>query len=407
MKNKLVTAANVGSLFFPQREVLGLGRETITPGVREKALTCAAETRSFARAAVVLRRVGEVTLSGRHLGRLAHQVGQQLSEDQRRRAIEYDQGRLRVEVENAPELSVIEVDGGRINTRQQGQGVGACGAAWRESKNAVVMRMHSTEHPVDPTPELPAGFLDRERIKRLVAQLKGAATEDLPEGSEDALPTLPAPPYEGPQRLMRTCLSTLSDSQEFGRRLAAEAHRKGHYQAPRRAFVADGLKQNWSVHQRYFRTFTPIVDFIHVIGYVYQAALAIAGGEDFAWGLAVEQIEACWQGRAGEVIDTFRRWLADQPPTGHEPRGETDPLQTVQRAVTYLSNNRQRMNYPEYRRCGLPVTSALAESLIKEINYRVKGSEMFWNDPQGAEAILALRAASLSDDERLQLAIQK
>ncbi|HVX11889.1 MAG TPA: hypothetical protein VHC22_11965, partial [Pirellulales bacterium] len=41
------------------------------------------------------------------------------------------------------------------------------------------------------------------------------------------------------------------------------------------------------------------------------------------------------------------------------------------------------------------------ESLVKEINYRAKGTEMFWNDPEGAEAILQVRAAALSDDDRL------
>ena len=59
------------------------------------------------------------------------------------------------------------------------------------------------------------------------------------------------------------------------------------------------------------------------------------------------------------------------------------------------------MDYPRYRRQGLPVTSAPMESLIKQINFRVKGTEMFWDDPEGAEAILHLRAAALSEDERL------
>jgi hypothetical protein len=46
----------------------------------------------------------------------------------------------------------------------------------------------------------------------------------------------------------------------------------------------------------------------------------------------------------------------------------------------------------------LPVTTAHTESLIKEVNYRVKGTEKYWNDPAGAEAILQVRAAVLSDD---------
>jgi hypothetical protein len=77
------------------------------------------------------------------------------------------------------------------------------------------------------------------------------------------------------------------------------------------------------------------------------------------------------------------------------------PREIVRRSVAYLRNNQQRTNDPEYRRQGLPVTSALMESFVKEMNWRVKGTEMFWNNPSGAEAILALRAASLSEDSRL------
>jgi len=31
------------------------------------------------------------------------------------------------------------------------------------------------------------------------------------------------------------------------------------------------------------------------------------------------------------------------------------------------------------------------ESAIKEMNYRIKGTEMFWNNPAGAEAVLQIR----------------
>ena len=58
-------------------------------------------------------------------------------------------------------------------------------------------------------------------------------------------------------------------------------------------------------------------------------------------------------------------------------------------ALRYFTNNRQRMDYPTYRRKGRPITSSPMESLIKQINHRVKGTEMFWLQPDGAEAILA------------------
>jgi len=58
------------------------------------------------------------------------------------------------------------------------------------------------------------------------------------------------------------------------------------------------------------------------------------------------------------------------------------------------------MNYPEYRRQGLPLTSSHIESTIKQIAARIKGSEKFWRRPM-AEAILQLRADTLSDSRPL------
>jgi hypothetical protein len=69
--------------------------------------------------------------------------------------------------------------------------------------------------------------------------------------------------------------------------------------------------------------------------------------------------------------------------------------------VTYVGNNRGRMKYPEYRRQGLPVSSAPVESAIKQLNRRVKGSEKFWLKG-GAEAVLQIRAADLSEDGRAE-----
>jgi hypothetical protein len=82
-------------------------------------------------------------------------------------------------------------------------------------------------------------------------------------------------------------------------------------------------------------------------------------------------------------------------------QSDTGPREAVQRTRTYLTNNRSRMDYPRYRREGLPVTSSLAESLVKQISKRVKGTEKFWDDGPQGEAILQIRAACISQDGRL------
>jgi hypothetical protein len=68
----------------------------------------------------------------------------------------------------------------------------------------------------------------------------------------------------------------------------------------------------------------------------------------------------------------------------------------------FLGDGQARMDYPAYRREGLPVSSSMIESLIKEINYRVKGTEEFWNRLNGADHILHTRAAALCDDPSWQ-----
>ena len=58
------------------------------------------------------------------------------------------------------------------------------------------------------------------------------------------------------------------------------------------------------------------------------------------------------------------------------------------------------MNYPEYRKQGLPIRSSHMESAIKQLNERIKGSEKFWSG-RGGEAVLQLRADLLSDSQPL------
>ena len=154
-----------------------------------------------------------------------------------------------------------------------------------------------------------------------------------------------------------------------------------------------------------FRDFTPILDFIDPLSYLFVAAKAVHALAEDAWSQYLVWMRGCWQGDVGQVLEELRQWQAKlgvPPPKAPD----NDPRQIVATTLGYLENNHQRMNYPAYRRQGLPVTTAWMESLVKEVNYRVKGTEMFCNDPEGAEAILQVRSAALCDDERLSRHLQ-
>lgn len=79
---------------------------------------------------------------------------------------------------------------------------------------------------------------------------------------------------------------------------------------------------------------------------------------------------------------------------------DSDPRRLIFEALRYLKNNAERMRYDRYRCQGLPIMTSAVESVIKQINRRVKGSEEFWSEP-GAEAILQLRADYLSETETM------
>ncbi len=83
-----------------------------------------------------------------------------------------------------------------------------------------------------------------------------------------------------------------------------------------------------------------------------------------------------------------------------EGDSESSPQNQLAAAWNYLQNQASRMDYPEFRKQGLPITSAHIESTIKQLNQRVKGTEKFWSI--NADPILQLRADYLSETEPLK-----
>ena len=147
------------------------------------------------------------------------------------------------------------------------------------------------------------------------------------------------------------------------------------------------------------------MDFLHAVCYVYSSAHAVGADEASGWSQYLIWMRACWQGRVAEVLTELDQWQTrlGEPPPGEASTAEErrDPRRVVTQARSYLGNNRDRMAYPRYRQSGLPTTSSLVESLVGEVNARVKSKQKHWTRLAGAESILQLQAAVLSQDDRL------
>jgi hypothetical protein len=235
----------------------------------------------------------------------------------------------------------------------------------------------------DPQPELPTCF----------ASPLESAGELLPSAREPATPA--EQPDWRPVPVVRSGLATLNDSETFGWVAAAAADQRGFFTATAKAFVSDGLPYNWSIQRCHFSDFEPILDFVHAAEHVHAAAKAAGQGVE----LGRRWAELGWQGRVGDVLSEIAAHQSQiDPPTN--PKDEPDhPRCVLERERGYLENNRSRMDYPRYRRAGLPITSSPVESWVKQLNQRAKGSEKFWNNNDNPEAILNLRAAWLNDEE--------
>jgi hypothetical protein len=387
--------------------VLRLDGHGYSPALLGQIVAAAAQLQSFQQAALALALLGGLSISPRHVGRLAHEIGTELAQHRDEQTVQHRRRQLPAQVALPPALAVVEVDGGRLFTRQPGCGPGVHQAQAKEDKIGCAQSLASRRHAQDPQPEPPAAFRDARRVTRLVQQVHGtppgvaAAAEDAAAGT--AQPPGGDEPWRGaPRRRLRTCVATLRNSQAFGPMLAAEAQRRNFYAAAQRAFVGDGQHYNWAIHRAYFADFEAIADFLHVLCYLYLAGWAVGHDEAERWKQYEVWLRDCWQGRVGSVIAALADWQErlGRPP----PDEELDPYDArklVAEALTYLQNNRSRMDYPRYRRAGLPVTSSLVESLVGEFNARVKGQDKHWNRPEEAEAILQLRAAVLSQDDRL------
>lgn len=395
-----------------------------SPTTLYRILYATAEVKSHQKAAKLLDVLDALPISGRHVNRLAEEIGLAMAAERDRAVDDFVHHRRQAPPAPAPERAIIGLDGGRLQTRASGQGRGVHDQGWKEDKVACLQTMTAATFSADPHPQPPRCFLDAPKVDEMVRDIQAnhgtRQDNELPQlaalgldkpvtraspAPPTAAATTAAEPAWPPKRLpnSRTCVATMQDCHAFGKMVAAEAYRRNFHAAAAGALLGDGSAWIWTQHQKWFTYLTPIADFVHPLTYLYVTATAVSATVSERWQQYVGWMTQCWQGSVAAVIADMEARLAQlEPHTGAGKLPATDAREVLRRTIGYLRNNQAHMNYPDYRKQGLPVTSSFVESLIKEINYRVKGTEKFWDNPEGAEAILQLRAAVLSDDDRLR-----
>jgi len=362
---------------------------------------------SFEQAARHMEVLADMEISDGHIQRLTERFGAERQEKRDKEVALMKQDRLEVKPLNRPEVCAVYVDAGKAQTRaDDGLGAGVRGQAWADTKVACLVTYQAKEHAEDPQPEVPSKLMKREIVReicRQMALIHGRSQEEKKPAARTEKPKeeTKSERVAKPEPLVRTAVATQQNIEEFGWMVAAEAQKRGFYEAPRKAFVGDG--GNWidPFGALHFPGWTQVLDFMHGMTHLYGGASAVYGKDTKeAWKFYKRLVTKMWKGEIGSLI----RMLENQskrigkPP---EAADKADPRKIVLLTLDYVRRNAHRMDYPSYRKAGLPISSAPIESLIKQFNQRVKGTEKFWHRDR-LEAVLQSRAAYLSEDGRAQ-----
>jgi len=174
----------------------------------------------------------------------------------------------------------------------------------------------------------------------------------------------------------------------FAKQQWAEGWRRGISKAKRIVSVCDGAAWIWSIILTCYAPCWEIIDWWHAVQKVWDIAFAVYGeGTDLAKAWAEQLKGYLWAGNIRALLHTVRQ---------HWPRGK-EMSAPLLKAVGYLFRYHHRMRYQMFRQAGYPVGSGTVESACKVfVEERMCQAGMRWSRP-GAQALLALRGALLSD----------
>jgi hypothetical protein len=157
--------------------------------------------------------------------------------------------------------------------------------------------------------------------------------------------------------------------------------------------IADGAADNWSFLEQY--TSIQITDFWHATEYLAETAEALFPGKKQHSDRKEWLKQQCHglkhtQGAALGILSGIKEKIEDNKYT-------TKRLETIQKTITYFSNQAIRMNYAAQIKQDLPIGSCVTEAACKMIvKQRLCQSGMKWYQ-KGASIILSLRTLERSN----------
>lgn len=181
------------------------------------------------------------------------------------------------------------------------------------------------------------------------------------------------------------------EPEEFGRRVQAEALRRGLCQAKVVYVVADGGVWIWKLVEDRLSGSVGVLDFYHASQHLWAVAHELYGEGPQAAAWAEPLLHQLRHGEAGRVVGTLEALLQPEHALAKAAGA------VVQRELKYFGHHREHLNYPEVKAQGCPIGSGAVESTCSQLQDRFKRAGQFWS-PSGEGHLLALELARRNDD---------
>ena len=346
-----------GEMVMPLRKRLGLHNgQSMSPTLQDRLGFLAISSKSYGRAAETAEKFG-IKVDGSQIQRLVQRLGERAEAQEAERvsaAFELHKGKeavRRAEHERKGDsfVMVLMLDGMMLRNRGEDWGLKPASApgervVWHELKAGLVICL----------PEASAVKEKRKKFEKYYVADAG-----------------------GPEML--------------GRKLYAEAWRRGLGRAKRVYVVSDGAVWIWNLVGEHFPGSTETLDFYHASEHLWALARVLWGQDEEKVRAWVSPLLSTLKHRGGvELLPLLEELLTAKE--AKTPKMSAERRKELNREVAYFRSHASRLDYPKAQRQGMPLGSGSMESACSQIQGRFKCTGQFWSQP-GERHLLALELA--------------
>jgi hypothetical protein len=189
----------------------------------------------------------------------------------------------------------------------------------------------------------------------------------------------------------REYVATLKSRVAFRNRVAQLYQQVADSKATNTVVIGDGAHWIWGMASKQFPGSVEILDFFHLSEYVWAVAKTAYPQK--------EQQQRDWVKTQQQLLKKSQ-WKTVIKNSQKLKRKKKDLIEAINNLERYLTNNQSRIDYQSYLKAGLMIGSGVVESSNRRVvTQRLKQAGMHWS-ASGAEGVMALRAAYLSNSNR-------